>query len=133
MRPLPQVIQIEPRWPVALAILAILVLLTLLPGRVRAFPRWVPFCVALAMVVPMAALSLAGVKDLWLRIEPMTTLAFFVIAGFGAAYNLEYLLAENSAPLTRDDCGCRRSRHQHPWCLECRRGCSPMAVNHYRC
>jgi hypothetical protein len=42
----------------------------------------------------MAALSLAGVKDLWLRIEQTTTLTFFVTAGFGTAYNLEYLLAE---------------------------------------
>src|SRR5580765_315942 len=94
MRLSSQVIQIEPRWPVALAILAVLVLLTLLPGRVRAFPSWFPFCVTFAVILPMAALSLAGVKDFWLRIERITTLTFFVTAGFGTAYNLEYLLAE---------------------------------------
>jgi len=92
MRPQPE--HIEPRWPVVLAILAVLALLVLLPTRVRAFPSWVPFAVAVSMIVPMGALSLAGAKDFWLSIERMTTLAFFVAAGFGTAYNLEYLLAE---------------------------------------
>jgi hypothetical protein len=85
---------IEPRWPVVIAILAVLFLLALLPDRVRAVSSWVPLAVAIAMILPMAAISLAGIKDFWLRIERMTTLAFFVIAGFGTAHNLEYLLAE---------------------------------------
>ena len=33
---------VEPRWPVALAILGVIGLLSLLPGRIRLFPGYVP-------------------------------------------------------------------------------------------
>jgi len=34
---------IEPRWPVALTIMVVLVLLTVLPGRVRLVPMWMAY------------------------------------------------------------------------------------------
>jgi len=87
-------IRIEPRWPVIVAIMAVLFLLSLLPDRVRALPPWVPVFVASALVLPMAALSFARARRRWLRVERIALGLFFVAAGFGIAHNLEYLLVE---------------------------------------
>jgi len=67
---------IEPRWPVVLTIAIVLLLIGLLPNRVRAFPNWVPPLVALAMIVPMTALSLTTAQERWLRIEKIATIFF---------------------------------------------------------
>lgn len=83
---------IEPRWPVVLTIAIVLLLIGLLPNRVRAFPNWVPPLVALAMIVPMTALSLTTAQERWLRIEKIATIFFFVIVGFGMARILTELL-----------------------------------------
>jgi hypothetical protein len=84
---------IEPRWPVVLVIVAVLALLTVLPDRVRVFPSWVPYLLAIALIVPTAALPLTSAKDRWLRIESIVTLFFFAIAGIGMVSCLLYLLS----------------------------------------
>ncbi len=38
-----QPIRIEPRWPGVLAVLAVVCLLAVLPGRISLFPAWVPY------------------------------------------------------------------------------------------
>jgi uncharacterized membrane protein len=86
--------QIERRWPVALAVVAVALLLTMLPDRVRALPMWVSYLLGLVLIVPMAALTLATAKARWLRIERIITLIFFVIAVSGTIANLAYLIAE---------------------------------------
>jgi hypothetical protein len=48
----------ESRWPPALAILFVLALMTLLPGRVTALPVWLSYLAAIAVLVPMAAVGL---------------------------------------------------------------------------
>jgi hypothetical protein len=58
MREPAQMMRIEPRWPVALTVVMAVSLLTLLPGRVRVFPTWVPPLLAIAWLMPMAALKL---------------------------------------------------------------------------
>jgi len=89
-------VHIEPRWPVVLAIVVVFSLLTLLPGRVRVFPIWVPYLdlATTALVVPMAALWLATDKARWLRIENVVVLLALVVAGFGIIDQLTLLLFE---------------------------------------
>jgi len=66
-----QTIRDEPRWPPALAILLVLLLLAALPGHVYVMPVWVSYLAALAVLVPMAAVRLASGNTLWLGIERM--------------------------------------------------------------
>jgi hypothetical protein len=87
-----RVTQIESRWPVVLTIITVVCLVGLLPGRLRVFPPWVPLLLAIGLILPMAALGLTTAKALWLRIESIVTLVFFVIAGFGMIDQLARLL-----------------------------------------
>jgi uncharacterized membrane protein len=87
-QPLPS----EPRWPVALTALVVLFLVEVLPGRLRVFPTWVPYILAIALIVPMAALNLTTAKAHWFRIERAITLLFFVIAEDGTVAALVRLL-----------------------------------------
>jgi len=67
---------IEPRWPVVVAILAVLSLQALLPDRIRAFPSWVPFLLAIILIVPMVALTLTSAKVDYLFLAFSTATAF---------------------------------------------------------
>lgn len=93
MREPAQVTHIEPRWPVAVATVAVLALLTLLPGRVRLLPVWVPFLVVIVLIIPMAALALTSARAPWPRIERIVTLLFIVFVGFGIVDILHNLLS----------------------------------------
>jgi len=84
---------IEPRWPVIIAILAVLSLHALLPDRIRAFPSGVRFLLAIVLIVPMIALTLTSAKARWLRIESMVILFFFMIGGLALVKSLGYLLS----------------------------------------
>jgi len=84
--------RIEPRWPVALAILAVILLLALLPERVRFFPAWFPYVFGIAFIVPMAAVGLTAEKAWWLRVEHTIMLLFIVVTGVGTLANLAYLI-----------------------------------------
>jgi hypothetical protein len=64
-----QTIRDEPRWPPALAILAVLLLLAVLPHHVYVLPVWVSWVAAIAILVPMAAVTLTTANTRWLRIE----------------------------------------------------------------
>jgi len=84
---------IEPRWPVVVAIFAVLSLQALLPDRIRAFPSWVRFLLAIVLIVPMIALTLTSAKARWLRIESIVILFFFMIGGLALVKSLGYLLS----------------------------------------
>jgi hypothetical protein len=92
MKELSQLKCIESRWPVTLAVVAVLALLILLPARVRVFPAWVGWALACTLVVPMVALSLSTDKSRWLHIEGIATIVFVLITGFALLYNLQFLL-----------------------------------------
>jgi hypothetical protein len=64
-----QTIPHEPRWPPALAILVVLLLLAALPGHVHVLPVWGSYLAALAVLVPMAGVALTKGNTLWLGIE----------------------------------------------------------------
>lgn len=67
----------EPRWGPALAIVAALVLLAVLPRHVQIMPVWVSYVVALAVLVPMAAVTFpVGDIHFWLRAERAVILVF---------------------------------------------------------
>jgi uncharacterized membrane protein len=87
-----QELHIEPRWPVALTLLAVIVMLALLPGRVRLFPDWAPYALGVALAVPMAAVALAGEKTRWLRIERIVVLLFCLVSCLGTMANLANLV-----------------------------------------
>jgi hypothetical protein len=72
VKPPVQTICEEPRWPPALAILAVLVLVALLPHHVHVLPVWVSWVAAFAVLVPMAAVTLTRANPRWLRIERTT-------------------------------------------------------------
>ena len=82
----------EPRWPVALAILAVIFLLTLLPERLSLLPFWVGYVLGVAVLTPIAAVGLTSAKTRWLRVERTVTLFFCVGMGVGTLVNLANLL-----------------------------------------
>ena len=82
----------EPRWPVALTIVSVLLLLASLPARVRVFPTWIQYVVTIVVILPMATPRLTGAQPRWLWIERWTTLLFFLFAGAGTIANLGYLI-----------------------------------------
>ena len=64
-----QPIRDEPRWVPALAIVAVLGLLEVLPHHVHVMPVWVSYVVVLAILVPMTALTLAPPTAFWQHVE----------------------------------------------------------------
>lgn len=86
-------LRIEPRWPLALTILVVLILLTMLPDRVRFLPVWVPYLPGMTILVSMAAVPLTGAKVRWLRIERIIMLLFCVAIGVWTLVSLAYLIA----------------------------------------
>ena len=67
--------RLEPRWPVIVAILAVLFLLTILPRPIAMLPVWIPCVAGIVVIVPMAVVGLTAAKARWLRIERNTQMA----------------------------------------------------------
>ena len=87
----------EPPWPVALALLAVIFLLALLPMRVSLVLIWLPYLLGGALLVPMAAVALTAEKAQWLRFERAIMLLIVVITGGGTVVNLANLAMFESA------------------------------------
>lgn len=87
-------LRIEPRWPVAFAVLAVALLLTILPDRVRVLPVWVPIVLGIVLIAPMVAVMLTRAQQPWLRIEHTITLVFCTVVGSGMIVGLSLLIAE---------------------------------------
>jgi hypothetical protein len=87
-----QALRIEPRWPVALAIVAVVFLVVLMPERIRLFPAWFPYVVGIALILPMAGVGLTAGKARWLRVERTIMLLFVVVMGVGTLVNLANLI-----------------------------------------
>ena len=82
----------EPRWPVAVAILAVIFLLAVLPARVRLFPIWLTYAIGIAVLAPIAAVWLTAAKARWLRVERMGVLFFVVVKVAANLASLAYLI-----------------------------------------
>ncbi len=63
----------ERRWPVVLALLVVLVLLALLPERIRLFPNWMPFVIGAIVITPLIAVGITSARASWLLIERYCT------------------------------------------------------------
>ena len=92
-------LDLEPRWPIILTIIVVFAL-TLLPGRVRAFPPWARVLVVVVLIAPMAGLWLSPAKQRWLRIESIVTVATVLIAGAGMILDLKDLFVRMVTPPT---------------------------------
>jgi hypothetical protein len=98
--------KIESRWPVALAIIALLWLLLSLPARLTLFPTWVALAGAIAMLAALLAVGLAPDKRRWMRIERAVLLVFAVlglvvnIVALSRLVNAMLNSPSNIAPLT---------------------------------
>jgi uncharacterized membrane protein len=84
----------EPRWPIALAILAVMLLLAVLPDRIRLLPMWVTYVIGFAMLIPIGAVGLTAAKTRWLRVERTVILSFFAVAAAVTLGNLANLINE---------------------------------------
>ncbi len=65
----------EPRWPVGLAILAVLALFSLMPDRTRILPSWSGFAIGITLILLMVGVHLCGDRPRWLRAERWSVLA----------------------------------------------------------
>ncbi len=57
-QPQPQALP-EPRWPVTLGIVTVVLVLAALPQRIVLFPGWAPFAVGGAVLFPIAVVAIA--------------------------------------------------------------------------
>lgn len=74
---------IEPRWPVALTLISVVLLLHFLPERVRMAPLWTPYLVGALMLIPMAGVTLSRGAAFWQRLERrliLTLVSFSIIS-----------------------------------------------------
>jgi len=88
----------EPRWPVALAIVSVFVMLDILPERVRILPTWVLWVSCAVVLAPLALVGLRP-SNLWQRVETWVVVSFAALAGLA---NLVFL-----AELVKDIIGRR--------------------------
>jgi uncharacterized membrane protein len=94
MQPPNQPQTIESRWPVALTIVVVLMLLAVLPDRIRLVPVGVPALLAFVVLSAMALVPLSGGRARALRMERWVVLLFCLIAGVGTLISLAYLIDE---------------------------------------
>ena len=88
----PRAIHHEPRWPPALAILAVLLLLRALPGHVFVIPVWVSYVAALAVLASMAAVAVTRGSALWLGIERAIIVFLALVYGANTLVELADML-----------------------------------------
>lgn len=96
-------VRFEPRWPVALTILAVILLLALLPKYIRLLPTWVAYVLGGIVLMPIVAVGLTSARARWLRVERVTTLLFFAVGAvliLANLTNLVYAMVHRSAEIT---------------------------------
>jgi hypothetical protein len=84
----------EPRWPVAVTILAVLTILLLLPNRVRLLPGWGACLAAAVVLAPMLAVALRPGSGRWQGAERTVTFAFVGLAAVGNLVTLRELIID---------------------------------------
>ncbi len=87
-----QPIHIESRLPGGLAVLVVLLLAAILPGRISLFPAWVPFVLGIAVLTPMVGAALTAGKGRWESLERTITILFSVVMEAGTLANVANLM-----------------------------------------
>lgn len=93
----------EPRWPVALAILAVILLMALLPQAIRLLPVWVTYVLGAAVFAPVAGVGLTSGRPGWLRAERGIVRLFFAVSMvliLANLANLVHAMVHRSAEIT---------------------------------
>jgi uncharacterized membrane protein len=85
---------IEPRWPVAITVFAVLLLLTKLHDRVGIFPDWFRYTAGIMILASLAAVPLTGAKARWRRVERLIILLTFVVIEVEILSGLTRLIQE---------------------------------------
>jgi hypothetical protein len=85
---------IEPRWPVAITVFAVLLLLTKLHDRVGIFPDWFRYGAGIVILASLAAVPLTGAKARWRRVERLIILLTFVVIEAEILLGLTRLIRE---------------------------------------
>jgi hypothetical protein len=96
---------IEPRWPVALAIAAVLVLVTTMPRPLQIWPNWLVIVLSFALLLPMVvvAVSRQDTRAQWLKIERsvmFSITALITLANLVALGHVVWVLLVRSATAT---------------------------------
>jgi hypothetical protein len=86
--------RVEPRWPVALSVFAVLLLFLLMPGRSRLLPSWSGFAIGAALLLLMAGVRLGGDRPRWLRFERAAMLALATVLLVMTFVVVAFLVAE---------------------------------------
>jgi uncharacterized membrane protein len=84
----------ESRWPVVATIVAVILMLAALPGRVRIFPSWTPYLLGVFVLTPIMTVGLTRGNARWVQIERAATLLFVALSGLGTLINLLNLIRE---------------------------------------
>jgi len=93
----------EPRWPVVLTIVAVILLLALLPQSIRLGQTWFAYVLGIIVLVPIAGVGLTSGRSPWLHVERTVTLLFFVVAVIlilANLVNLIHAMVNRSAEMT---------------------------------
>ena len=83
----------EPRWPVALAIVSVFVLLDILPERIRILPAWVLWAACAVVLTPLALVEFRP-SNVWQRVETWVVVSFAALAGLANLVFLAELLKD---------------------------------------
>lgn len=84
----------EARWPVGITVILLLLLLTVLPDRIRLYPSWMAYVAGFAVLTPLAGVGLTAAKDWWRSVERVVVLVFVVVVGGATLINLANLTVE---------------------------------------
>ena len=82
----------ERRWPAALTMLVVLLLLHGLPDRVRLAPRWTLYALWIVTTLSMGMVGLTRARAGWVRVERIVLLLFFLTVEIGALVTLASLV-----------------------------------------
>ena len=96
-------VRVESRWLGGFTVMAVVVLVSVLPGRISLYPAWVPCALGVAMIASMVVAVLTAGKGLWEKIERIMTVLFFVIVVGGAVvllFNLVRAMANHANEVT---------------------------------
>lgn len=85
-------LQLEPRWPVLITTVAVIIMIVLLPERIRILPIWTLPIVSFGLLVPTSAVALTRGGAYWIRAERVAMLFFFVVMLTGIVLSLVNLI-----------------------------------------
>jgi hypothetical protein len=85
-------LETEKRWPVIVAILLSLLLLSGLPERIRLLPYWTSYLTVIVVLLPMTIVSVVHENVLWLKVERIVTFLFCFTVAITNIINLSNLV-----------------------------------------